>query len=105
VERRLVHRHREVITASRNVEQIAGFEDEVGERAGGRHARAAQLAAVDAVHREAVEQPAFSAIHMQDEYLVVVAVQIEAVQSTPSRVHIDFRPAAKKRLERLGEAS
>src|SRR5207253_1851054 len=42
-------------------------------------------------------------VQLQDEYFLVVAMQIETVQRTPSCVDVDLGAAAEERLERLGE--
>ena len=62
-----------------------------------------QSGSIEAVGTEAVEQPAFSTIQLRDEDLLVVPMQIEAVAGAPSRVDVDFRPAAEERFERFSE--
>src|SRR5437773_12339795 len=99
MERRLVHRHRDVIAAPRNVQKVAGPKNLVEHRAGRRHRMASQVVSVHAVHRAPVEQPSLGSVELKDEYFLVVAMQVETVQGAPSGVDIDLRAAAEERLE------
>src|SRR4029077_19095279 len=93
-----------VIAAPGDVQEIAGLEDLVKRRTGRRLPRAGQPRALHAIHCGPIEEPPLASLQVEDEHLLVVTMQIEAVQGTPRRVEINLRVAAEERLERFAQA-
>src|SRR6187431_1413250 len=103
MKRRLVHRHRHVIAAPGDVQEIAGLEDLVERSTCRWHAGAAQPGAIHTIDSGSIEEPPLSSLQMEDEHLLVVTVQIETVEATPRRVEVDLRVAAEEQLERFAQ--
>src|SRR5215813_11562134 len=103
MERRFVHRHGNVIAASRNIQKVTWLQHLIECRTGRGYRRARELAAIHAFDRESIEQPPLPAIELKDEDLLIVAMEVKAVHRTPPGVDVDLGPPSKETLEALGK--